>query len=80
MAELIGFEQKSFTFEDGKRIEGYYLYTAESRNGVTGLVCSRDFLSVKKLGNYVPVLGDHVTITFNRFGKPQAVIRDGGQA
>ena len=76
MAKLIGFEAKTFTFEDGKTVTGFYLFTSEKRQGVTGESCSRDFVSTAKIGGYVPVLGDNITINYNRYGKPQSVVKN----
>lgn len=75
MSKLIGFEGKSFTFDDGKTVTGFYLYTTDERPGVTGLACNRDFISTAKIGSYVPVLGDEITINYNRFGKPQSIFK-----
>ena len=73
MAVLVGFEAKTFTFEEGKTVSGFYLHTEEKRNGVTGMSVERVFLSQQKLDGYGPRLGDDVTIYYNRFGKPQGV-------
>lgn len=75
MAEVIGFEGKTFTFEDGKSVSGYYLHLAEKRAGVTGTACEKVFVSNAKLEGYVPVLGDEIEVYYNRFGKPQRVMK-----
>lgn len=75
MAKIVGFEAKTFTFEDGNKVNGYYLHTEDHVNGVTGVAVDRAFLSDKKLNGYVPVIGDEIIINYNRFGKPQAIIR-----
>lgn len=73
MAKLVGFERKSFSFEDGNKVSGYYLHTEDTVSGVTGFFVDRSFISDSKLGDYKPKLGDEITIQYNRFGKPQAV-------
>lgn len=73
MAKLVGFEEKSFTFDDGNKVNGYYLHTEEKINGVTGLSVDRSFVSEKKLDGYIPVLGDEIELRYNRFGKIQSV-------
>lgn len=73
MARLVGFQGKSFIFDDGKQVEGFYLFTEEQRSGVTGTACDRVFISSGKLGGYVPVLGDEIKVNFNRWGKPQDI-------
>lgn len=75
MSQLVGFEAKSFKFDDGKQVEGFYLYTTEKKKGVTGIATDRVFVSTSKLGEYVPVLGDEVTINYNRWGKVQSVFK-----
>lgn len=75
MAEVIGFEAKTFTFEDGKSVSGFNLYLSERRTGVTGTAAERVFVSTAKLNGYVPVLGDKITVNYNRFGKPQSIFK-----
>lgn len=76
MGKVVGFEAKTFSFEDGKTVSGFYLYTTEARKGVTGTACERTFVSDGKLNGYVPVIGDEIIINYNRFGKPQSVVKD----
>lgn len=75
MAKVIGFEGKTFTFDDGKCVNGFYLYLSENRPGVTGTSCERVFVSQGKLDGYVPVLGDEIEVYYNRFGKPQRIVK-----
>lgn len=75
MGKVVGFEAKTFNFEDGKTVSGFYLYTTEARKGVTGTACERTFVSESKLNGYVPVLDDEIIINYNRFGKPQGVVK-----
>lgn len=75
MAKVIGFERKTFNFEDGKTVNGFYLYLSEQRQGVTGISCERVFVSTNKLDGYTPVLDDEIEVYYNRFGKPQRVVK-----
>lgn len=75
MAKVVGFQAKTFTFEDGKTVSGMYLYTEGKEAGVTGVSTDRAFLSDKKMDGYIPVIGDEITICYNRFGKPQSIIK-----
>lgn len=75
MSQLVGFEAKKFKFDDGNQVEGFYLYTVEEKKGVTGTATDRVFVSTSKLDGYVPVLGDEITINYNRWGKPQSVFK-----
>lgn len=76
MSEVIGFEAKTFTFEDGKSVNGFFLFLAEKRPGVTGTACERVFVSTPKLNGYLPVIGDNITVNYNRFGKPQSIYKE----
>lgn len=73
MVTLVGFEAKHFKFEDGKEVEGFYLYSEEKKENVTGIATDRVFASHNKLDGYVPVLGDVLEINYNRWGKLQSV-------
>ena len=74
IARLVGFEGKTFTFEDGKTVEGFYLYMEEKRSGITGTATDRVFVSQKKLDGYTPRLDDDIIVNYNRYGKPQSVV------
>lgn len=75
MSKVIGFEGKTFTFDDGKSVNGFYLYLSDKRPGVTGISCERVFVSQAKLDGYVPVLDDEIEVYYNRFGKPQRIVK-----
>lgn len=75
MSKLVGYEGKTFTFDDGKTVNGFYLYTEDQRPSVTGVSCDRAFISQAKLDGYVPVLGDDIVINYNRWGKPQSITK-----
>lgn len=80
MVKIVGFEAKTFCFDDGKKVDGFYLYTEESRTGVTGVAAERNFISSAKLDGYIPGLGDDVEIYYNRWGKVQKILKTGGSA
>lgn len=73
--KVVGFEDKRFKFDDGKTVSGQFIYLSEERDGVTGMACERVFLSDNKLSGYIPVIGDEVEVSYNRFGKPQRITR-----
>ena len=75
MSKVVGYENKTFKFEDGKSVSGLYLYLSEERAGVTGISCERVFVSDQKLEGYMPVLNDEIEVYYNRFGKPQRVVK-----
>ena len=74
----MGFEAKHFSFEDGKNVDGFYLYVEEQRTGVTGIATDRVFVSNAKLDGYVPRLGDDLTVNYNRWGKVQSILLNEG--
>lgn len=49
MAKLVGFEAKTFMFEDGKTVSGFYLHTEDKISGVTGTSVDRTFVSEKEM-------------------------------
>ena len=73
LSKLVGFEAKTFTFEDGKQVSGFNLFFEEKKTGVTGIATDRVFVSSQKLDGYVPVLGDELTVNYNRWGKVQSI-------
>ena len=75
MSKVVGFEGKTFKFDDGKTVTGFYLFLEEKRAGVTGISTDRVFVSSSKLDGYVPVLDDEIIVNYNRWGKPQSVIK-----
>ena len=68
--QVVGFKVSSFKAPDtGAQINGYNLYLTEERDGVTGVSVERAFLSDRKMAGYVPQLGDHLELVYNRYGK-----------
>lgn len=69
---IVGFERKSFSFDDGKTVTGYNIYTTDDSNPkVTGVACERVFVSDNKLDGYVPEVGHNITFLYNKWGKVQ---------
>lgn len=78
--KVIGYKQRKFTAKDtGEVIRGFNLYLTEEQTDVYGVACERVFLSEKKLGDYQPQLQDDVTLVYNRFGKVDRIVPNGGQ-
>lgn len=68
--EIIGLKKSSFKPKDSdQEIKGVTLYLTEERDGVEGLAADHVFVSDKKLGPYLPAVGDEVRIFYNRWGK-----------
>lgn len=68
--ELVGYKRSAFTAKDtGERIVGYNLFLVEQQQDVEGVATERVFLSDKKMGGYVPRVGDQLEIIYNRYGK-----------
>ena len=67
--KVVGFEEKHYSFDDGRSTSGYRFYLEDSRPGVTGVATESVFVSMAKLGTYLPAVGDNVSINYNRFGK-----------
>ena len=68
---VVGKENKTFNFDDGKSVSGLYLYLTEQHPQVEGLRTERIFISNEKLNGLSPGLGDEVNVFYNRFGKVQ---------
>ena len=71
---VIGYQQVSFTPKgETQAITGVTLYLTEERDKVQGLAADRVFVSARKLGSYFPQLGDEIRLSYNRYGKVDAV-------
>lgn len=71
---LVGYKNSSFKGSDGTMVSGTTLYLLEEeRPDVKGNAVDRVFVTQKKLGDYVPEIGDDVTLVYNRWGKVAAV-------
>jgi hypothetical protein len=75
MYEVVGFQHKELKFEDGNTCSGYYLFLTEKRDKVSGVATDRVFCSDGKIGEYVPKIGDHIQINYNRYGKVAQVYK-----
>jgi len=72
--KILGFENVKFNFNDGRTVQGVYVYLHDDgapKERVTGMRTERVFLSDAKCGacNFVPKVGDRVKILYNRYGK-----------
>ena len=74
MVKVTGFQKVDFTPRDSNNpIKGISLYVSYPKDGVTGEVAEKVFVSDTKLGTYLPKLGDHLNIFYNRYGKVDSV-------
>lgn len=73
MYEVVGFSRSQFQAQDNQQtISGYMIYLKYEDKNTTGFRFERIFLSDGKC-NYVPNLGDIVSISYNKYGKVQSV-------
>lgn len=72
--KVIGFQQKQLTFQDGRSVDGYFMWLSDDSNPrVTGVQTERIYLSMNKAGTYAPYLGDEVKVMYNKYGKVDSV-------
>ena len=73
MSRIVGIAKSSFTAGDGKQVTGTTIYVVEPLDPKKGQGERADhyFLSAAKLGDlgFTPMVGQEVTILFNRYGK-----------
>lgn len=71
MAKIIGIRPSKFTGTDGKEVSGTNIYMTYPLDKGTGLGAERVYITDNKLAqwSYKPVVGDEVTVEYNRFGK-----------
>lgn len=75
--KIIGIKRSNFTTREGNEIHGINLYLTYPLSGeqAQGQCAERLYMTDEKLARcgYVPKLGDEVRISYNRFGKPDAI-------
>lgn len=75
---IIGYKRNNFSGTDGTPVTGYNIYCTYPLAGddTAGSACDRIYLTDDKLAKsgYVPKVGDEVNVTYNRYGKPAAII------
>lgn len=75
---VMGYKRNDFTTKDGNHVTGYNLFLGYPISGADsdGMAVERLYFSDGKLAkcNYVPHVGDEVTVSYNRFGKPEFII------
>ncbi len=69
---LLGYKDVDFVSRDGKQVKGKKIYTASKDEGVVGEMSDSFFLAD---GFELPALriGQELTISFNRHGKPEQI-------
>ena len=76
--EVIGFKHSPFETQDGKTINGYNIYLiAPLGDKGNGMEAERIYVSADKLlaCKYVPKVGDNVNVIYNKYGKPDAIVK-----
>ena len=75
--KIVGFKRGDFVTKDGASITGYNLYLSYPLTGedASGSACERYYMTDTKLAKcgYTPHVGDEVTVSFNRYGKPDII-------
>ncbi len=75
--KIEGFKRSNFTTKDGAPIHGLNLYVSYPATGeeAEGLICERLYMTDAKLAmcGYTPKVGDEVTVSYNKFGKPASI-------
>lgn len=72
--KVIGYQDVDFTAPDGKNIQGIRLYLtapADPDRGGIGDMCNTQFITNRI--NYMPMVGDQIRLSFNRYGKVQSI-------
>lgn len=74
MYDVVGFKKVDFTDKDGKQIKGYSLHLVRPFDDdyASGTEVRKEFISSQYV-SYVPAVGDHVKLIYNRYGKIGAV-------
>ena len=69
--KIIGIRPSSFKGDDGATVSGRNIYVAYPLETGEGHGADRVFVTDKKLADwpYKPVVGDEVTLEYNRWGK-----------
>lgn len=72
--QVIGYQRKALTFQDGRQVDGYFIYLADGTNPhVTGVTTERIYLSMNKAAGYTPALDDELRVYYNKYGKVDGV-------
>lgn len=72
--KVIGYERKMLNFNDGRSVDGYFMYLSDdSRRSITGVMTERIYLSLNRACGYSPALGDEIKVFYNKFGKVDSV-------
>lgn len=76
MKTIVGI--RKYAFQDqrtGEYIEGYTLHLQWEEDDTEGICCEKVSIQLKRLGGYVPVVGDQVRIGCNKYGKPEFIVK-----
>ena len=71
MSKVIGIAPSSFVGDKGEKISGFNVYLSFPLASGSGHGAERVYLTDRKVENsgYMPVVGDEVDLTYNKFGK-----------
>lgn len=73
--EIVGLRPYDFKDEkSGDTISGYSVYLQWEEEEVAGIACEKLSVSMSKLQDYDPALGDRVLIGYNKYGKCDFIV------
>ncbi len=76
--KILGYKRSNFTSNQGTLVTGIKIYASYPLTGedADGLGVDSLYMTDDKLAKcgYVPHVGDEVQVTYNRYGKPAAII------
>lgn len=70
--EVLGVRDVDFTDDSGRRVSGKSVYYAMEDDRTDGRMAGKYFLSQQRIASlsYFPRPGDHVAVSYDRYGKP----------
>jgi len=74
--KVLGYRDVEFTDQKtGKVVSGISLYVSREDDNVCGVMTDKIFIGRQRLEecHYVPVVGDTIRVTYNKYGKPADV-------
>ena len=73
MYEVIGIQHRKYTNKQGREVEGYNLFATREEEGVDGLACVREWVSVDVMEESGVSVGDSVELSYNRYGRIERI-------
>ena len=72
---LVGFKPVTYTFKDGRSVDGFRLFVMVQDDKAVGTACDNLFISQQRLGgiNLNDTLEHKVRVNYNKYGKVQSL-------